>query len=177
MTDYFFFFVVSSFFVYYASSALLLEEKESHFGPFPSKTVKVKWVIFTNGQPSIQEYQATLFDKIRYLFGLYTVEIDTVECDDADPASFDMCKNGRLRVWVVRPEREEVWTCPVCLSGWLALIPVVVSFALFTNVPLAVVLWFAIAGGSSFLHNLAGSSDFSYVIKDDGEANDVGTSV
>jgi len=177
MTDFFFFFVVSSFCVYYISHVLLLEEKESHFGPFPSSRIKVKWVTFTSGKPVIREYQATLFDRIRFLFGLYRVEIDPVDCDDADPSAFDLCKEGYLRVWVVRSEREEVWTCPVCLSGWLSLVSMVISFPLFSNFPLSLLLWLAIAGGSAFLHNVSGRSDLSYVIEDGGETHDAGTSV
>lgn len=89
----------------YVLRALLLEEKISHEGPFRSKT---RWVIFEQPSPYSDgrrlpweasfHQRVALFDWIRRLFGVYSVEGDH---------------------WFIRQHwLAELWTCPFCLSFW-----------------------------------------------------------
>jgi hypothetical protein len=143
--------LVGAFVVFYCSLVLRLVEKQSHYGPWPSKTRRVIWsqVVSADDYSGnfYREYTqpVTVFDWVRRLFGLYIVEVIP-----ADPV-----KNiPKEELWYVRQEREEVWTCPICLSFWVA-IPPAVLFALYSGNLLNVFLFTpAFAGGSVMLHRV-----------------------
>lgn len=105
--------------VFYLTRVLLFEEKDSHFGPWPSKTRRVVWfkfppeAVFDDPEAhAYEEYRqpVTLFDWVRRVFGLYRV------------AKYgDEGQKTAEELWYVNSDRVEVWTCPVCLSFWTAL--------------------------------------------------------
>jgi hypothetical protein len=151
--------VLSGFALYYLVSVLLLEEKESHYGPFPSDFIKVNWVIREDDETRIVSYQATIFDKIRSLSGLYEeLQDDTIDCEDVPDMMQGECGNGSYRVWIVRPDRQEVWTCPKCLSIWLAIPFYFIAFSLY-GFGAALVSWFAIAGISHVVYSYVNQED------------------
>lgn len=85
----------------YITKFMLLERKNSHFGPFPSRTKVIHFD--TDWEEDEHVQPAAMFDYIRRLFGAYKV-------------------TGNL--WNVKPGAlAEVWTCPICLSFWMALLP------------------------------------------------------
>lgn len=103
--------ILGAFWTYYVTQVLLLEEKDSHYGPFPSNKRRVNWsqTIPTVLGPMFRDYSApvTVFDWIRRIFRVYAIE-----------------KEGDgYEIWHVIDARAEVWTCPRCLSFWVALIP------------------------------------------------------
>jgi hypothetical protein len=115
--------------VAYLTKILLYEEKESHFGPFPSKTKIVHDLQSRYTQP------VTLFDWIRRLtLNPYNIQ-------------------GEL--WVVNEKEMERWTCPTCLSFWIA-IPFTVLNILRTRQidEQTIITHFAISFVSSFLNYL-----------------------
>lgn len=75
---------------------LLLQRKNSHYGPFPEEK---SLILMDDG--GAHEQPITLLDRIRSLTGIYE-KGDTVW----------YLESGN---WVV-----DVWTCPRCLSVWLA---------------------------------------------------------
>lgn len=97
----------------YITNVMLLERKTSHFGPFPSTK---KFLFFhvdyddDGAELEMHLQPVTLFDWLRRLFGAYSIKGDTWNVRD-----------GAL---------SEVWTCPKCLSFWMALIPAVALAAL-----------------------------------------------
>jgi hypothetical protein len=78
-------------------------------------------------------YHPGLFDRIRFLFGLYRVSPDN------------------SHVWVVRNERLPVWECPKCLSFWVAVVTAALTASLLNNL-VFLLLIIPIAGGSTLLH-------------------------
>lgn len=109
MEDFLTLFVIMAMAVTYATHILLLERKTSHFGPFPSKS---RFVVFhtdfdEDGTEIARHAQpVALFDRIRRLFGAYSIQ--------------------GLQ-WNVRDGAlSEVWTCPKCLSFWIALLPALI---------------------------------------------------
>lgn len=80
----------------YLLSVMILQERNDHYGPFRSKSRTVLFVSSAHEQPVV------LFDWIRRLFGTYTIMEDK---------------------WIVEESRESVerFTCPFCLSAWIAL--------------------------------------------------------
>jgi len=87
----------------YVTKCLLLEPKDGHEGPFKLKKIFILFPGEFSDDDHIQ--QATLFDLIRYLFGVYTRSEES---------------NDFQTIWVVHPERSERFTCPFCLSFWVA---------------------------------------------------------
>lgn len=85
---------------------LILERRESHFGPFQDAN---RIVLFPPDLENLSDWQqpVTLFDWIRRLFGVYTV---------------------KQHVWYVNPVHSQRWTCPICLSFWIALVVTGISF-------------------------------------------------
>lgn len=86
----------------YLVGAFLLKRKSSHEGPFatPLKVVYFEAEQWGDDQLPAHTQRVALFDWIRRFFGVYRVE---------------------GRVWKVRDDwRSEVWTCPFCLSFWMA---------------------------------------------------------
>jgi hypothetical protein len=92
----------------YIVECFLLQEKDDHEGPFKSKNTLIYF------PESGHTQRACLFDYIRALFGVY------------DKSSVD-------NVWKVRAEQSERFTCPFCLSFWVAFlfsVPAVLHFHL-----------------------------------------------
>lgn len=132
--------VIGAFWTFYATSFLMLEEKVSHYGPFPSNKRRINWsrsVDQLTGQGKFYEYTApvTWFDWFRRLFGVYAI-----------------AKEGDgFETWYVKESRAEVWTCPKCLSFWLALVPTL-GYMLTVNLGIEVLfLPFAFAGASFYM--------------------------
>jgi hypothetical protein len=98
-------FLVVTLALAYIVKVMLLEEKEDHEGPWPSAVKKVYF------QKAEHIQRVALFDYIRRIFGAYHVSGD---------------------LWTVNEGRAEVWTCPTCLSFWLAM---PFSFILFLSEP------------------------------------------
>lgn len=127
-------FIIFSFSVIYITHILLLERKVSHFGPFPSKTKIIYFPLSYDeeGEKIPAHHQpAALFDYIRRLFGVYKVNKDTWQ--------------------VVDGSMSERWTCPVCLSFWVAIIPAIV-LGLLTNPFIIPVYIFSLSGVSSIVN-------------------------
>lgn len=115
-------------FLFYVTRVLLFEEKESHHGPFPSRTESVYDEETHHLQP------VTLFDRIRRYspFNPYTI------------------KDG---VWIVDKLKMERWTCPLCLSFWTAFFPTAYLASLNTySIIELVFLHFTMAAVSSILN-------------------------
>ncbi|APU89039.1 hypothetical protein Rctr85_010 [Virus Rctr85] len=142
------FFILGGMFVFYASLVLLFQEKESHFGPWPSRLRRVIWAKLakpdsaSDWTDSYTEYTqpVTLFDWVRRLFGAYAVQ----RVSD-DPVE---------EVWYVKDERMEVWTCPVCLSFWLSLVPTVFYKLVGGGWLSSFIFPFAVSGVSVLLHGI-----------------------
>jgi hypothetical protein len=83
------------FAVYYLTMILLFDIED--IGPFPSKKAYVQ-------QANVGEKEVDLFDRFRYLFGMYRIEKDS----------------AGMSVWHVRPYAALVWVCPTCLCFWVA---------------------------------------------------------
>jgi hypothetical protein len=130
--------LVCGLIVAYLTSVFILEEKSSHYGPFPSTTERVVWYKNEGGGVfSEYSYPVTLFDRIRRLYGLFSIaqlEPPVEETETACPTNLafpnqpaqpsESSKPPVLPVktnWFVRNERVEVWTCPKCLSFWVSL--------------------------------------------------------
>ncbi len=112
----------------YVTRSLLLTEKFGHEGPFKAKN---QFVAFPD---SGHIQRVCLFDRLRRLFGVYTVEN----------------RGDGNRYWVVNEDKSERWTCPFCLSFWTALAFTALVFALVPELRLWVIpLHFAIACGST----------------------------
>mgnify|MGYP005847519507 CR=1 FL=1 len=102
----------------YPLKCLILEPKTSHEGPFKSKS---KHVYFRDEEHT---QAVALFDWFRRLFGVYKVEGD---------------------IWRVVHNRYEYFSCPFCLSFWVAFL-FSVPYTLITEQYLwSVVTHFAIA--------------------------------
>jgi len=81
--------------LFYITRVLLYEEKESHFGPFPSKTRQV----YNEDTGHIQP--VTLFDWVRRLtLNPYQIHEE---------------------LWMINNPKMDRWTCPTCLSFWIAI--------------------------------------------------------
>lgn len=90
--------LLTVFSVYYITTILHFQ----HIGPFLSSELIVKVVISDpETEPRVVERPHHFFDYFRAVFGLY--EIDG-------------------NVWAVRPERLQLWLCPVCLSFWVTVV-------------------------------------------------------
>lgn len=85
----------------YVTKCLVLEEKDTHVGPFKLKST---FILFPQ-TGHIQE--AALFDRIRYLGGAYYTE---------------KVRDDFQTTWNVDPESSQRFTCPFCLSFWIALL-------------------------------------------------------
>lgn len=85
----------------YVVECLLLEEKIGHEGPFKLKST---FILFPD-TGHIQ--QASFFDIIRRMCGVYYWKAEN---------------NGFQTTWTVHPDRSERFTCPFCLSFWIALL-------------------------------------------------------
>ncbi len=118
--------------VYYVTQILLFEKKDSHHGPFPHATKRVRHAYVIDGNPALYEYPVTLFDWVRRLFGLYNVHGE---------------------VWLTNHKRLEMWTCPICLSFWVAIFGAPL-FMFEVGLGLTVIYILSAAGLSSFLHSL-----------------------
>lgn len=95
-----FFFLLAGFSVYYITQVLLYDDGPQ---PFQStrRLVYHREVVEGDANMVIEEtHQVGFFDRVRRLFGLYSV-------------------NGTE--WRVRSERLPVWVCPKCLGFWVAL--------------------------------------------------------
>lgn len=162
--------LASVFTVFYLVLIFQFYEKVSHFGPFQSKTRRMIYLRRDMSGEVIEKYEQpiTIFDWVRRLFGVYRIEKE--ECTDND--TFDIgCEEGE--VWFVRQERMEVWECTTCLSGWVALIPALVSLLQFPFV-WAFIIWGASAGLSSILHVQLYGKEVTIEYLDDGEEEDYG---
>lgn len=84
----------------YITKSLVLEEKDTHVGPFQLKATFISFPDTGHIQ------QACLFDIIRFMFGAYYKAEE---------------QNEFQRVYEVHPIRSERFTCPFCLSFWVAL--------------------------------------------------------
>lgn len=132
-----FLFLKSIIATFYLVRVLIFEEKTSHFGPFPSDKQFVRIAQTGYTQP------VTLFDRIRrYTMNPYKVGY-----------------NGEI--WEVDQQKMERWTCPTCLSAWVALF-VVIVIALFVQRPRTLKDLFelmlfgaGVAGGSALLNSVA----------------------
>lgn len=92
----------------YWLGALILEKKDHHEGPFKSKE---NIVVFPEGGDGFEYWaehrqSVCLWDHIRKVFGVYEIE-------------------GWQ--WTVKKDASEPWSCPFCLSFWLA-IPTAILF-------------------------------------------------
>lgn len=116
----------------YILECLLLEQKISHEGPWKSRK---RHVLFREDQ-HIQA--VALFDWIRRLFGIYKV-------------------HGYQ--WEVKTERAEMFTCPTCLSFWVALPFSVLFYALHPDWKLIIPVHFAIAMIAKLVHKAAFDAD------------------
>lgn len=90
----------------YFTRVFLFQEKTSHWGPFPSKKRFVRSMT-RSGETSIMHQQpVTVFDWVRHL---------TTRC-------YDVTEPDELGdiYWYTRQSRMEMWTCPTCLSFWMA---------------------------------------------------------
>ena len=90
-------FLQLSLLVFYLTRMLLFVERDNHFGPLPSAKKFLTRIVDNYHQP------VTLFDWIRRFtpFNPYEVKGD---------------------LWIVNERKMEVWTCPFCLSFWIAFI-------------------------------------------------------
>ena len=115
--------------LFYLTKILLLEPKDSHEGPF----IQVgKHVIFPMPDHRVHVQRFSLFDQIRYWCGAYF-------------------RDGH-KFFVRNDWRTELWTCPFCLSLWLAfLFTIPFIFTAQPNVIEAMYYHFAIAGGANLL--------------------------
>lgn len=128
--------ILSSFALFYLVCVLLLYERETHFGPFESLNKKVCFI----HEDGAHYQPVALFDRIRALTGIYK-------------------KEGNIwyvkRYWVT-----DVWTCPTCLSMWVAM-PISVFLVVSGEVLIRdiVIIHFALAGISTFLHQFLDKLD------------------
>lgn len=138
---------VLSFAVSYLVRVLLFEERVSHFGPWPSKNAIVRR-LRKDEDGLIMEYEqpVTFFDRVRQFF---------TRCYDIDK---------KTNEWYVREDRMEMWTCPKCLSFWVAgavVIPYLLLTGRWKDIPLA---WVAVSGGSYLLYRM---TDFSVEVNNE----------
>lgn len=113
---------------FYLTRSLLFAEKVDHFGPFPSATKFLTILESHYHQP------VTLFDWVRRFtpFNPYQV-------------------SGNL--WIVNKRKMEVWTCPFCLSFWVALIATAIyGLTVQPNILILVTVHYAIASVSAILN-------------------------
>lgn len=119
-------FFVAAFALAYLVKVLMLEEKEDHEGPWPALFGRVYF-------PESEHLQrVALFDRIRRIFGVYIIEDN---------------------LWTVNEARAELWTCPVCLSFWVAL-PISALLLLsepFWQSPFLLILPFALSSASRLI--------------------------
>jgi hypothetical protein len=81
--------------VFYLTKILLYQEKESHYGPFPSTEKSTYREATGHVQP------VTLFDWVRrFTLNPYSIHDDT---------------------WIIDERKMERWSCPTCLSFWITL--------------------------------------------------------
>lgn len=114
----------------YLTHILILERKTSHFGPFPSKGLVV---LFKPDEEFDEEHiqPVTLFDWVRRIFGVYSV------------------KN---HVWTVKAIESQRWTCPICLSFWIAAAVIVINALLPDPAAQQVLLLFSLSCISSVVN-------------------------
>lgn len=125
--------------VSYLTHILLLEEKTSHFGPFQNKD---RIVYFKNAEDGDHTQPVALFDWVRRPFGVYRVE---------------------KHIWYVNETASERWTCPVCLSFWVALAVLLLRFVVPDVIFMQVLLLFALAAFASIVNvNLLGQEGADY---------------
>ena len=113
---------------FYLTRSLTFIKKVDHFGPFPSSKKFVTILEDHYNQP------VTLFDWIRRLtpFNPYLVTGD---------------------LWVVNKRKMEVWTCPFCLSFWVAFIATaILGLTVQHNLLLLITAHYAIASVSAILN-------------------------
>lgn len=92
-------FFLGTFTIYYLTQVLLLG---GNGGPFASKTVTVVWNRGTNeDEVEADMWPAGLSDRVRGVFGLYDTDSN---------------------LWVVRPERDTLWSCTKCLSFYVSIL-------------------------------------------------------
>lgn len=123
-------FLQLSLLVFYLTRMLLFVERDNHFGPFPSAKKFLTRVVDNYHQP------VTLFDWVRRLtpFNPYEVTGD---------------------LWVVNERKMEVWTCPFCLSFWVAFIATAIyGLTMQPNPLLLFTMHFAFASVSAILNYL-----------------------
>lgn len=104
--------ILLGFPVYYIVRILLLQQKISHEGPFKSKNKLVLWPSTKDGVEYDHIQHVAAFDWLRRLFLVYKIK-----------GNHWIVKDG----WI-----SEVWSCPVCLSFWIAF-----PFALISAYPFA----------------------------------------
>jgi hypothetical protein len=137
-----------AFAVAYITRVLLYEDRVSHYGPWPSKNSKVVRMQRPAGEEILytQEHPVTAFDRIR----------------QATTGAYDVDK--KTNTWYVREDRMEMWTCPKCLTFWVAG-AVVIPYCLLTgkwkDIP---VTWMAVCGLGYMAYNL---SDVEIVVNND----------
>lgn len=117
--------------VTYLTHVLLLEQKISHYGPFVDKDRLVEWRANPDKEIAPHVQSVTLFDWIRRPFGVYTV---------------------KGHVWIVNETASERWTCPICLSFWVAAAMLVVHFVLPPDVFQQILLLLALSAFSSIVN-------------------------
>ena len=114
----------------YVLRSLILERTTSHEGPFKSNHLRV---VFPEVEDLPEHSQAVaFFDYIRLLFGVYK-------------------RSGKY--WIVQYGQAERFTCPFCLSFWVAYlfsIPAVIIFEL--NPILWVPVHLGIASASQIIY-------------------------
>lgn len=118
--------------VFYATQVLLFEERVDHFGPFPSRTLFVHRARSGYSQP------VTLIDRVRrWTLNPYTFEAEGL--------------------WTVDELAMERWSCPKCLSFWVAL-AAALYVTIFVERPQTLGAWFerlvftgGLAGASTLL--------------------------
>ena len=115
--------------VTYLTHILLLEQKESHYGPFADAERVVVWE--ASDQYEAHAQPVTFFDWVRRPFGVYSV---------AD------------RVWKVNQGRAERWTCPICLSFWIAAAILLLQFVIPTPIFMQILTLFSLASVASILN-------------------------
>lgn len=134
--------VVGGLVVFYLVRVLLFEEKVSHYGPWPSKRRQVVWYKMTKPSGFYEYTQpVTAFDWVRRIFGVYRVS-----------KIGDKSQGTEEELWYVNEARAEVWTCPVCLSFWMAILPAA-YIAVVSSVPNALLSLVAMAAISVLLHS------------------------
>ena len=98
--DFLVYLVIAGLACSYLVKVLLLEQKISHEGPFVLETT----FVFFEDTKHVQRF--TLFDIIRFIFGAYK----------------RMPGMSGQRIFSPRDHwLAEIWTCPLCLSFWIAL--------------------------------------------------------